>query len=209
MLKRFTCIILVFILLLCEPVCAKSKSKYSGKYSDMNIAIAYNFLREKGHGKVQACAIVANMLRECGGGGLYSICRDSDLTPTCTYGPYYGILQWGYDRRTDLINYCNRHGYSVSSLKGQLNYLHYSLTNINAAHSWRQPYMKKCKAFPGGNSAAHIGLPNNFYTTDSLYAAVKAFELVYLGGVSSVSSSGLQSFDDRVRYAQFLYKEFA
>ena len=52
----------------------------------------------------------------------------------------YGICQWHADRWTNLKNYCNKNGYSWTTLNGQLNYLKYELSTNQYNYIYR--YLK-------------------------------------------------------------------
>lgn len=62
----------------------------------------------------QAVGILANMAKE------------SHFNPQVVEyatGQGYGLIQWSFGRRTDLVSWCNQHGYAYDSLEGQLEYL--------------------------------------------------------------------------------------
>ena len=104
----------------------------------------YNFITsEMGLNSAAACGILANIEKEC------------DFTPNLygDGGSSYGICQWHNSRFTALKNYCQKQGYSWTSLKGQLNYLKYELYN--------------CKS-DTGNVISHLNVPN---TADGAYKA--------------------------------------
>lgn len=70
-----------------------------------------------------ACGILANIQ-----------CESSfDPTASGSGGKFYGICQWGYERKSALYTYCQENGYSASSLEGQLHYLEYELRNDYAS----------------------------------------------------------------------------
>ncbi len=63
-----------------------------------------------------ACGIMGNMKAE------------SNFTPAITgLGSAYGLCQWGGARITRLKKYCSQHGYSYSSMTGQLHFIAYEL----------------------------------------------------------------------------------
>ena len=74
-------------------------------------------MRKMGYTRAAACGVVANVWYESGG----------DTTCVGDYGTSYGIVQWHATRRTNLINWCTKNGYSYSSLKGQLYFLRHEL----------------------------------------------------------------------------------
>lgn len=88
-----------------------SSSKYSNEQK------CYLFLtKEAGLNSAAACGILANIRRE------------SNFNPE-SGSSYYGLIQWGGGRLTNLKNYCSNNGYSYSSLEGQLRFLIYELKN--------------------------------------------------------------------------------
>ena len=42
---------------------------------------------------------------------------------------YYGLCQWGGNRKDNLYSYCQNNGLDVTSIEGQLAYLDYELSN--------------------------------------------------------------------------------
>lgn len=51
-------------------------------------------------------------------------------------GTSYGICQWHNSRWTAMKNYCNNNGYDWTSLKGQLKYLKFELSQNNSKYLW-------------------------------------------------------------------------
>lgn len=87
----------------------------SDKYS--NEEKCYIFLtREMGLNTAAACGILANLKKE------------SSFNPTAG-SSYYGLVQWGGGRKSNLQSFCSKNGYSYSTLEGQLNFLEYELKN--------------------------------------------------------------------------------
>ena len=66
-----------------------------------------------------ACGVLANIEAE------------SNFDPTLygDGGDSYGICQWNLSRFDNLISFCNKNGYNWKTLKGQLYFLKYELTN--------------------------------------------------------------------------------
>lgn len=87
----------------------------SDKYSNEEKCYIF-FTREMGLNTAAACGILANLKKE------------SSFNPTAG-SSYYGLVQWGGGRKTNLQNFCSKNGYSYSSLEGQLNFLEYELKN--------------------------------------------------------------------------------
>lgn len=77
--------------------------------------------------------LVSNLgLNAAGASGIMAnIQCESSFNPDASGsgGKFYGICQWGYERKTALYTYCKENGYIASSLEGQLHYLEYELRN--------------------------------------------------------------------------------
>lgn len=78
----------------------------------------WNFLRAQGFSAAATAAIMGNIQQESG------------FDPTIEEignAVGFGLCQWSYERRTNLINWCNNNGYDYSTVEGQLAYLIYEL----------------------------------------------------------------------------------
>ena len=77
----------------------------------------YNFLTQSmNFTKAQACGILANLHRE------------SRFNPQADNGlGYYGLCQWGYERKDNLIAWCEENGYDYTTIDGQLHFLQYEM----------------------------------------------------------------------------------
>lgn len=81
-----------------------------------NAQIIWLFLRQHGFSAAAAAGVMGNMFGE------------SRLNPDAhEVGGYggYGLCQWTFSRKTDLINWCNSNGYDYRTLEGQLNFMIY------------------------------------------------------------------------------------
>lgn len=78
------------------------------------------FLRQHGFSAAAAAGVMGNMAQEVG---------DSLNPDTNEIGGYggYGLCQWTFERKTNLINWCNSNGYDYRTIEGQLNFLLYEL----------------------------------------------------------------------------------
>ncbi|MBQ8469393.1 MAG: transglycosylase SLT domain-containing protein [Clostridia bacterium] len=78
----------------------------------------YTALVKNGLCSAAACGVMANIEKE------------SNFNPSAgsTSGAY-GLCQWTGSRRSNLFSYCNRNGYSSSSVEGQVAFLLYELRN--------------------------------------------------------------------------------
>ncbi len=77
----------------------------------------YNFLTgTMGLNRAQACGILANMHRE------------SRFNSTADNGVgYYGLCQWGGERKDNLFTWCKNNGYDPETIDGQLHFLQYEM----------------------------------------------------------------------------------
>ena len=77
----------------------------------------YNFLvSAMGFNRAQACGVLSNMHRE------------SRFSPTADNGlGYYGLCQWGNERKDSLISWCEENDYDYTTLDGQLHFLQYEM----------------------------------------------------------------------------------
>ena len=77
----------------------------------------YSFLTgTMGFNKAQACGILANMHRE------------SRFNSTADNGiGYYGLCQWGGERKDNLFSWCKENGYDPTTIDGQLHFLQYEM----------------------------------------------------------------------------------
>ncbi|MBR2676946.1 MAG: RluA family pseudouridine synthase [Solobacterium sp.] len=77
----------------------------------------YSFLTSAmGLNRAQACGVLSNMHRE------------SRFSPTADNGiGYYGLCQWGNERKDSLISWCEENGYDYTTLDGQLHFLQYEM----------------------------------------------------------------------------------
>ena len=77
----------------------------------------YNFLTgSMGMNKAQACGVLANMHRE----SRFNSTADNGLG-------YYGLCQWGGERKDNLFKWCEENGYDATTIDGQLHFLQYEM----------------------------------------------------------------------------------
>ena len=108
------------------------KRSVSGNSNETTI---YNYLiNNMKLNTAAACGVLANIQAESS--------FNPDLKGDYQNGQYtsYGICQWHADRWTNLKNYCNKNGYSWTTLNGQLNYLKYELSTNQYNYIYR--YLK-------------------------------------------------------------------
>lgn len=91
---------------------------YSGVGGNTVQERVYNFLRAQGFSAAAACGVMGNIEQESG---------FNATIQEYGSGVGYGLCQWSYARRTNLINWCQRNGQDYTTVEGQLNYLMYEL----------------------------------------------------------------------------------
>jgi hypothetical protein len=69
-----------------------------------------------GLSKAQACGVLANMHRE----SRFNSTADNGLG-------YYGLCQWGGERKDNLFKWCENNGYDATTIDGQLHFLQYEM----------------------------------------------------------------------------------
>ena len=88
-------------------------------------------------------------------GILAHIRRESRFTSTA-YNPsgYYGLCQWGGNRYTNLINWCDENGYDYTTLDGQVRFMEHEL---NGPYSKVLDSLKECEnTADGAYDAAYV-----------------------------------------------------
>ena len=91
----------------------------------------------------QAIGILANMAKE------------SHFNPQVVEyatGQGYGLIQWSFGRRTDLVSWCNQHGCAYDSLEGQLKYL--KTHELGNGAGWSNGTIKKFRTIDDAEYAA-------------------------------------------------------
>ncbi len=86
-------------------------------------AIYYYLRSEVGLNSAAACGVTANIQFESG----------FNLTAVGDNGTSYGLCQWHNERWDRLREFCEKNGYSESSLQGQVGYLGWELENMFGA----------------------------------------------------------------------------
>lgn len=119
------CISAFLLLLALQPVGAASNEKK-----------IFNLLTGKyGFSIAGACGVMSNLRSESG------------YRPN-TGKRYYGLVQWGGGRKSNLKKYCKKHGYSYKSVEGQVAFMVYELKHYSF-------YKKKIKNAPNTGSGAY------------------------------------------------------
>lgn len=86
---------------------------HSEEYTNEEKCFMY-FTGEMGLSDAAACGIMANIYKE------------STFNPKAG-SSYYGLVQWGGGRRSNLFAFCEDNGFSASTMEGQLNFLEHEL----------------------------------------------------------------------------------
>lgn len=89
-----------------------------GNYSS-NETYLYTYLIGEGLNKAAACGILANISKE----------SNFNTTAVGDSGQSYGLCQWYKERKTKLINYCQKNKLNYTTISGQSKYLIYELKN--------------------------------------------------------------------------------
>lgn len=178
----------VAALLLAAVMCAGVLAAMQRSHAQTNEEYCYNYLvSTMGLNTAAACGLLANFEQE------------SSFNPTLSgdSGSSYGLCQWNKSRKTALINYCNSHGLSYSTLQGQLSYLYYELqneypsllstlrstaNNSNGAYNagyrfcydFERPASRESKSQSRGSSASRTYFPKYYGTTGNVAATTTA-----------------------------------
>jgi len=109
----FTDVDNVSVVIAATPTPVPENYLESSKYTNEQKCYLF-FTKEMGLNTAAACGIMANIRKE------------SNFIPDIGTS-YYGLVQWGGGRRTNLQTYCSNNGYDYKTLEGQLNFLAYEL----------------------------------------------------------------------------------
>ena len=137
-------------------------------YPDPNTSMGkiYKYITEEmGLNRAVAFGILSHMRRE------------SRYIPTA-YNPagYYGICQWGGNRYTNLISWCNENGYDYTTIDGQVRFMDHELNG---------PYSKVL--------AALLECEN---TADGAYDAAYVFGMRYeVSGLDNARNAGYSAME--------------
>lgn len=134
-----------------------------------NIEKAWNFYRAEGFSEEATAGILGNYMRE------------SKMNPSVEeYGNKigYGLAQWSFSRRTDLVKWTVENDLNVGSLEGQLNFSMYEMNKMKFG-SYSLSQFKKIK---------------------NVREATEVFERYY-------ERAGVVALEERVRYAEQIYSQ--
>jgi len=92
---------------------------HSDEYTNAEKCFLY-FTADMGLSEAAACGIMANIYKE------------STFNPEAG-SSYYGLVQWGGGRKTNLHAFCKENGFSSATMEGQLNFLEHELNGAYAS----------------------------------------------------------------------------
>lgn len=111
----------------------------------------------------------------------------------------YGLCQWSFSRRNDLINWCNSHGYDYRTVQGQLEYMYYE---IEVKDTLFHKYCTNgCYAAVCGGYHEGIGGLAGFKNLKDIYEVVWCFTWWW-------GRPGAPKIEERYEIAQTYYKKF-
>ena len=152
----------------------------------------WNFFITKGYSPI----VTAGLIGYIGG--------ESNFDPTIEEigsGIGYGLCQWSFSRRTDLINWCNSHGYDYRTVQGQLEYMYYEIEVKDTTFHY---YCNNgCYATVCGGYHTGIGGLTGFKNLSDVYEVVWCFTWWWGRPDASVPR-----IEERYQIAQTYYTQF-
>ena len=182
---------------------------YTGKYKDTNAGKAYNYLTSKGVNPVAVCAILGNLAEET-----INSCTEfdkHDLDPKAENGTYHGLAQWKGGRWDNCKKYCTANNLDYLSAEGQIQFLYEEATNTKWGSSFRIKGLKNPMSFGGQAPECYLNLPDNFWETDDVKKATKAWALCFEGCIYNKEVEcfeGIQKLKQRQGAAERCYEIF-
>ena len=111
----------------------------------------------------------------------------------------YGLCQWSFSRRNDLINWCNSHGYDYRTVQGQLEYMYYEIEIKDTLFHEYCTY--GCHAAVCGGYHEGIGGLTGFKNLKDIYEVVWCFTWWW-------GRPGAPCIEERYEIAQTYYTKF-
>lgn len=182
---------------------------YTGKYKDTNAGKAYNYLTSKGVSPVATCAILGNLCEETNGASTQF--DKHDLKPESTYDGYHGLAMWEGGRWDNCKRYCAANNLDYLSAEGQIQFLYEEATNTRWGASFRIKGLKNPMSFGGQAAECYLNLPDNFWETDDVKKATKAWALCFEGCIYNKNVEcfeGIQKLKQRQAAAVECYEKF-
>lgn len=152
----------------------------------------WNFFITKGYSPI----VTAGLIGYIGG--------ESNFDPTIEEigsGIGYGLCQWSFSRRTELIAWCNANGYDYTSVQGQLEYMYYEIEVKDTTFHYYCNY--GCYATVCGGYHAGIGGLTGFKNLNDVYEVVWCFTWWWGRPDASVPR-----IEERYQIAQTYYTQF-
>lgn len=113
----------------------------------------------------------------------------------------YGLCQWSFSRRNDLINWCNSHGYDYTTVQGQLEYMYYEIEVKDTLFHDYCTY--GCYDAVCGGYHEGIGGLTGFKNLKDIYEVVWCFTWWW-----GRPNAAYHHIDDRYEIAQIYYTQF-
>lgn len=111
----------------------------------------------------------------------------------------YGLCQWSFSRRNDLINWCNSHGFDYRTVQGQLEYMYYEIEVKDTLFHEYCTY--GCHAAVCGGYHEGIGGLAGFKNLKDIYEVVWCFTWWW-------GRPGAPCIEERYEIAQTYYTKF-
>ena len=136
-----------------------------------NVEKAWNFYISQGFSKEATAGILGNYMRE-------SRMNPSIVERGNNIG--FGIAQWSFARRINLVTWLNKNNYAASSLEGQLRYSIVEMQNMSfGKHNY-----------------------SSFKRINNVKEATAVFEKYF-------ERAGVVAIDERTKYAEEIYRKYA
>ena len=136
-----------------------------------NVEKAWNFYISQGFSKEATAGILGNYMRE-------SRVNPSIIERGNNIG--FGIAQWSFVRRINLVNWLSKNNYALSSLEGQLRFSILEMQNMSFG---KYNY-------------------SSFKRINNVKEATAVFEKYF-------ERAGVVALDERTRYAEEIYRKYA
>lgn len=148
-----------------------------GAYANNERAV-YGYLQEAGWNDAQIAGALANISQESG---------FNPQAYNANEGAY-GICQWRGNRKDNLDTFCNANGYSSSSLKGQVAFMVYEMTEGNETKAYatisNKPNTIEGAYSVGYNICEYYERANDSYNTSRAELAKKIYAMYAGSGIS-------------------------
>ena len=133
------------------------------------------------------------------------------MNPKAANGEYHGLAQWKGGRWDNCKKYCTANNLDYLSAAGQIQFLYEEATNTKWGSSFRIKGLKNPMSFGGQAPECYLNLPDNFWETDDVKKATKAWALCFEGCVYNKRVEcfeGIQKLKQRQGAAERCYEIF-